>query len=278
MTSVAPETRGKAHESVHLIREGPLGVIRIERPHRFNSLDTEAARELRDCAIQATRDDGIRSVLLIGSGRVFCSGADLKFIYERGNEVEGGPRYGPVFKEILSFLHATIQEIQRTPKPFVAGVNGVAAAGGFGLAMCCDLVYASEDAWFEWAYFRTGLSGAESTTFFLPRLVGTRKAKELMLLSPRITAREALELALVNDVYPPLVFEERVRETVAELAAGPTMAFGLAKQLMSQSVPGYLEEHLNQELRALVHSADTEDFHRGLRGFIGRKKPEFRGE
>ncbi len=275
---MASTGRGKEHESVHLVREGPVGLIRIDRPHRFNSLDTEAARELRDCAIQATRDEAIRAVLLTGTGKVFCSGADLKFIYERGSAVEGKPRYGPVFKEILSYLHATIQEIQRTPKPFVAGVNGVAAAGGFGLAMCCDLVYAAEEAWFEWAYFRTGLSGAESTTFFLPRLVGTRKAKELMLLSPKITASEALDFGLVNDIYPQETFEERVRETVEGLAHGPTKAFGLAKQLMAQSVPGYLEEHLNQELRALVHSADTEDFHKGLQAFLERQKPEFRGE
>ncbi len=272
-----PRPRGAEHQSVHLTKEGPLGIIRIERLHRFNSLDTEAARELRDCAIQATRDDEIRCILLTGAKAAFCSGADLKFIYERGNEVEGGPRYGPVFKEILSYLHATIQEIQRTPKPFVAGVNGVAAAGGFGLAMCCDLVYASESAWFEWAYFRTGLSGAESTTFFLPRLVGSRKAKELMLLSPRLTAQEALELGLVNGVFPEADFEHRILKITRELATGPTRAFGLAKQLMAQSVPGYLEEHLNQELRALVHSADTEDFHRGLKAFLEKERPEFRG-
>ncbi len=275
---MASKVRGKEHESVRLVREGPVGIIRIDRPHRFNSLDTEAARELRDCAIQATRDEAIRAVLLTGTGKVFCSGADLKFIYERGSAVEGKPRYGPVFKEILSYLHATIQEIQRTPKPVVAGVNGVAAAGGFGLAMCCDLVYAAEEAWFEWAYFRTGLSGAESTTFFLPRLVGTRKAKELMLLSPKITSSEALDLGLVNGVYPQEAFEERVRGTVESLARGPTRAFGLAKQLMSQSVPGYLEEHLNQELRALVHSADTEDFHKGLKAFLERQEPVFSGE
>ncbi|MFQ5838330.1 MAG: enoyl-CoA hydratase/isomerase family protein [Thermoplasmata archaeon] len=275
---MSPRPRGREHQSVHLTREEGIGIIRIDRLRRFNSLDTEAARELRDCAIQATRDEGIRCVLLTGSGRAFCSGADLKFIYEQGNKVEGGPRYGPFFKEILSYLHATIQEIQRTPKPFVAGVNGVAAAGGFGLAMCCDLVYASEEAWFEWAYFRTGLSGAESTTFFLPRIVGPRKAKELMLLSPRISAREALQLGLVNGVYAQEDFQERVLKTATDLASGPTRAFGLAKQLMAQAVPGYLEEHLNQELRALVHSADTEDFRKGLKAFLDRQKPEFSGQ
>ena len=98
--------------------------------------------------------------------------------------------YGEVFKQILEYIHSTISEIKRAPKPFIAAVDGVAAAGGFGIAMACDLVYASERATFEWAYGKTGLTGAESSTFFLPRLVGLRKALELVLSTRASTRRE----------------------------------------------------------------------------------------
>ncbi len=109
---------------------------------------------------------------------------------------------GERFKQILEYLHSTIAEIRRAPKPFIAAVDGVAAAGGFGLAMCCDLVYASERATFEWAYAKTGLTGAESSTFMLPRLLGFHRAMELVLLNPRLDARRAVELGLVNEVFP----------------------------------------------------------------------------
>ena len=108
--------------------------------------------------------------------------------------------YGERFKQILEYLHSTIAEIRRAPKPFIAAVDGIAAAGGFGLAMCCDLVLASERARFEWAYAKTGLTGAESSTFMLPRLVGFRRAMELVLLNPRLDARRALDAGLITAV------------------------------------------------------------------------------
>ncbi len=108
-------------------------------------------------------------------------------------------------------------------------MDGIAAAGGFGLAMCCDLVVASDRAVFEWAYSKTGLTGAESSTFMLPRLVGFRRAMELVLLNPRLDAARALELGLINAVYPAATFDEDVRRCAETVAAGPTAAFAMAK-------------------------------------------------
>ena len=138
--------------------------------------------------------------MIRGAEGVFCSGADLKYIRAGGDGRELGylrPEtrdvpargYGEVFKQILEYLHSTISEIRRAPKPFIAAVDGVAAAGGFGLAMACDLVLASQRASFEWAYVKTGLTGAESSTFFLPELIGLRRAMELVLLNPRLDCR-----------------------------------------------------------------------------------------
>src|SRR6187401_3198574 len=192
-----------------------VGIITIDRAARFNSLDVVTAQDLRRAGLQMARNDKVRAVILRGSGSAFCSGADLKYIATGGEHddlayltaartVPDG--YGERFKQILEYLHSTISEIRRAPKPFIAAVDGIAAAGGFGLAMCCDLVFASDRAIFEWAYSKTGLTGAESSTFMLPRLVGFRRAMELVLLNPRLDARRALDLGLINLVFPVETF------------------------------------------------------------------------
>jgi len=186
---------------IHVSRSGGVGVITIDRAARFNSLDIQTAQDFRRAGLQCARDEQVRVVVIRGVPGVFCSGADLKFIrdggdaglayltdHRRRSERRAHPAYGDVFKQILEYIHSTISEIRRAPKPFIAAVDGVAAAGGFGIAMACDLVVASERAAFEWAYSRTGLTGAESSTFMLPRLVGLRRSMELMLLNRRLTA------------------------------------------------------------------------------------------
>src|SRR4029078_11160804 len=126
---------------------------------------------------------------------------DLAYLtYQRlRGERRTRPGYGDVFKQILEYIHSTISEIRRAPKPFIAAVDGIAAAGGSGIAMWCDLVVAWERAAFEWAYSRTGLTGAESSTFMLPRLVGLRRSLELMLLNPTVHAPRARALGVSSD-------------------------------------------------------------------------------
>ena len=190
-------------DHIHMRREGRVGIITIDRAERHNSMDVRTAQDFRRAGLQYAREDDIRAVLLRGRPGVFCTGADLKFIRDGGDAgdlaylapgaVRGG--YGETFKQILEYIHSTISEIRRAPKPFIAAVDGVAAAGGFGIAMACDLVLASSRATFEWAYSKTGLTGAESSTFLLPRLIGLRRSMELVLLNPRLTASQAQESA-----------------------------------------------------------------------------------
>ena len=219
--------------------------------------------------------------MLQGAPGVFCSGADLKYIRAGGGAGElayltpearpAGAGYGRVFKQILEYLHSTISEIRRAGKPFLCAVDGVAAAGGFGLAMSCDLVYASERASFEWAYGRTGLSGAESTTFLLPRLIGLRRALELVLLNPRLDPWKARDLGLVTAVYPTEELAGKVMATALELAAGPTAAWAAGKALLNRAAGmDRLDFHLDQELAALVRSADSPEFAAGLDAFFDR--------
>ncbi|MDX1578300.1 MAG: enoyl-CoA hydratase/isomerase family protein, partial [Gemmatimonadota bacterium] len=178
-SSPVPEeggSRPRGEDSPHIrVRvEDGVGTLTIARRERFNSLDVATARDFRRAGLRLARDEAARCVIVQGDGGVFCSGADLKYIRERGSEDDfgylhpsgQGPRagFGESFKQILEYLHSAISEIKRAPKPFIAAVDGMAAAGGFGIAMACDLVFASERASFEWAYHKTALTGAESST------------------------------------------------------------------------------------------------------------------
>jgi len=155
-------------------------------------------------------------------------------------------------------------------------VDGVAAAGGFGLAMSCDLVIASSRATFEWAYGKTGLTGAESSTFLLPRLIGLRRCMELMLLNPRIGADQAVAMGLATRVLPVDAFDAAVLDLAQGLAAGPTRAFGTAKALINQAAGvDRLDFHLDQELQHLARSADGDEFREGLRAFFEKRPANF---
>ncbi len=274
---------------IRVERRGPVGILTIARRERLNSLDVETAQDFRKAGLQLARDREVRSVLIRGEGGVFCSGADLKYIRDGGDDTDLGylqpstrqPRegYGEIFKQILEYIHSTISEIRRAPKPFIAAVDGPAAAGGFGIAMSCDLVVASERAWFEWAYFKTGLTGAESSTFFLPRLLGLRRALELVLLNPRLSARDALEWGLINRVFSEDSFEEGGLEIATQLAQAPTSAIAAAKSLLNQAAGlDRLDVHLDAELTELARIADRPNFAEGLAAFFEKRAPDFGSE
>jgi 2-(1,2-epoxy-1,2-dihydrophenyl)acetyl-CoA isomerase len=268
--------------------QGAVGAITMNRRERFNAFDVRMAQDFRRAALRLARDERIRAVVLRGVGGVFSSGADLKYIrgggaaddlgYLQPDERDIPAGYGEVFKQILEYLHSTISEIRRAPKPFIAAVDGVAAAGGLGLAMACDLVFASSRASFEWAYGKTGLSGAESITFFLPRILGFRKTMGLALLNPRLSAQEALDAGLINGVFPAEHFDEEIGALVARLAAGPTAAFAATKRLVNQSLQiERLDSHMDVEIDELARSADSEDFRAALDAFFDKRAAAFGG-
>jgi 2-(1,2-epoxy-1,2-dihydrophenyl)acetyl-CoA isomerase len=275
-----------AREHIRTRIDQGIGYLTIDRPERCNSLDVETARNLRRAGLALARDDEVRVVVLSGSGGIFCSGADLKYIRSGGRAEDLGylspsarpmpGGHGERFKQIVEYLHSTIAEIRRAAKPFVAAVDGVAAAGGFGLAMCCDLVYASDRAVFEWAYAKTGLTGAESATFMLPRLVGFRTAMEIVLLNPRLDARRALDLGLINDVFSTATFEHDVAGIAAALAAGPPGAWAVTKGLINQAAGmDRLDVHLDRELDQLSRVADGAEVSEGLDSFFAKRPPRF---
>lgn len=279
----------RAMKHIRIDREGAVGILTIDRRERLNSLDVETAQDFRRAGLQLARDRDVRAVLIRGEGGVFCSGADLKYIRDGGDRGELGylqpeapeqrEGYGEIFKQILEYIHSTISEIRRAPKPFIAAVDGPAAAGGLGIAMSCDLVVASERAWFEWAYFKTGLTGAESSTFFLPRLIGLRKALELVLLNPRLSAREALQWGLINRVVSDASLDSEALRLARELAEAPTAAVGVAKSLLNQAAGmDRLDVHLDAELTELARIANGPNFAEGLAAFFDKRPPAFGSE
>lgn len=273
---------------IHTRITNGVGHLTIDRPARFNSLDVRTAQDLRQAGLTLARNDDVRVMVLWGAGGIFCSGADLKYIRAGGDADDLGylspaarqtpPGYGESFKQILEYLHSTIAEIRRAPKPCIAAVDGMAAAGGFGLAMCCDLVYASERAVFEWAYAKTGLTGAESSTFMLTRLVGFRRAMELVLLNPRLDAHQAMALHLINGVLPMDGFEMSVTAVAERIAFGPPRALAIAKQLLNQSAGmDRLDVHLDRELDQLSRIADGAEFAEGMESFFAKRPARFTG-
>lgn len=271
---------------VTVSQEGGVGLLTLSRRERFNSLDVQTARELRKAGLTLARDEAVRCIVFRGTGGIFCSGADLKYIRSGGDrdvayltESRGAPAgYGAIFKQILEYLHSTISELRRAPKPVIAAVDGVAAAGGLGLAMACDLVVASERSTFEYAYFKTALTGAESSTFFLPKLMGLRRALDLAFLNPRLSARDAHAAGLVSLVFPDASFEDETLKLARRLAEGPTASYAAAKQLMNEAAGvDRLDYHLDRELEALARSADTRDFGEGITAFFEKRAPKFEG-
>lgn len=278
--------------NIVVTHDGPVGILTIDRPERFNSMDVATARDFRRAGLQLARDERVRCVVIRGTGKAFCSGADLKairarsdsgrFAYLRGADGElpvgatPSEGFGDGFKEILEYLHSAISEIKRSPTPFIAAVNGVAAAGGFGIAMCCDLVYMAESATLEWAYHKTGLTGAESSTFFLPRLVGLRKAMELVLLNPRLSAAAALDLGLITAVFSDATFDADVMTVAQRVAAGPTQAYAIAKRLVNHAAGvEQLDFHLDEELQQLARAADGGEFAEGIAAFFAKRDAVF---
>jgi 2-(1,2-epoxy-1,2-dihydrophenyl)acetyl-CoA isomerase len=264
-----------------------VGRLTLDRPDRFNAMNVDMAQEFREAGLQLARDDDVQCAVVDATGKAFCSGVDLGYVYEEGDEgtsyllpddqeATEAEEYGQTFKQCLEYIHSTIVEIRQADRPFVAAVDGVAAAGGFGIAMSCDLVYASTDAAFEWAYHDTGLTGAESSTFFLPRLVGFRRAMELMLRSPRLEPERAEELGLINGVLDAEAFDEEIEGIAGEIADGPSGAYGVAKGLINHAADmDRLNRHLNDERDSLTRIADGRNFEEGLEAFFEKRDPDF---
>jgi len=262
-------------DSVEVRQDGPVYVIKLNRPATLNSLDGEAIAALHEAAIQAGSSSAVRAVLITGNGRAFCAGGDLKAMLAGA---AGKPDMAAVMaKRIAGELHLAIAELRRMPKPVICAVNGPCAGAGVGLALAGDIVWAAESATFTLAYSSVGLAPDGSTTYFLPRAVGEQMALDLFLSSREVKSDEALKIGLVSRVLPDEELLEKAEAFAARLGAGPTRCFAETKALVLRSLHEGLETQMESERQAIARAITTEDFREGVAAFMGKRKPEFKG-
>lgn len=265
-----------SYEELACERENGLTEIRLERPERRNSLTPAIIEELKNAIEKHRNDPDTRAILIIATGDYFCVGADLKETAEwAGEDKEKGLL---AFRRSTEKVHQVILDIRRSSKPVIAGLNGPAAGAGLGLALAPDVTLISDDAFLEFAYSKIGLTGDAGTTFFLPRLVGLKKALDLAFRSPRIDPKEAVEMGLASEVIPSDAFEEKTRKIAKSLAKGPTKAFGMIKELMRKSYGNTLESQLENEEDFMIEALNSDDFIEGVRAFLEKDEPDFKGE
>jgi 2-(1,2-epoxy-1,2-dihydrophenyl)acetyl-CoA isomerase len=257
----------------HLIvdRRDYVATLTLNRPDAYNALNLALGRELFAAVLEVDDDPEVRCVVITGAGKAFCAGGDVK------DFADSLDRIGAMVKELTTYMHGAISRLCRSDKPVIMAINGVAAGGGFSLALAGDIVVATESARFTMAYTKIAATPDGSSSYFLPRLIGLRRAMELYFTNRVLTAREAAEWGLVTRVVADAEFTTAVSALARELAAGPTRAFGGAKRLFHQATWESLETQMELEAQAIAASGRTDDFREGVTAFANKKTPTFRG-
>ena len=261
-----------SYETILFEADSGVATVTLNRPEAANGMNAALIKELSDASIRCDEDRAIRAVVITGAGRFFSAGGDVKSFAAAGDDV------GVLIKELTMYLHAAIARFAKMDAPVIAAVNGVAAGAGFSLAAACDLAVAAKSAMFLSAYTAAGLTPDGSSTYFLPRLVGMRRATELMLTNRRLSADEALEWGLINEVVADDEAVARAHEIAAELATGPTATYGAVKRLLQASASSALETQMEFEARTIAGSARSSDGREGITAFNEKRPPEYTGE
>ena len=246
--------------------------ITLNRPDAANALDAEMGRELMHAAIRCSEDRAVRAVLLTGAGRMFSAGGDLKGFATQGDALSAH------LKELAGSLHMAISRFVRMDAPCIVAVNGAVGGGGMSFVLAADLVLAAESAKFTMAYTRAGLSPDGGSTYFLPRIVGARRALELALTNRILSAREAEQWGLVTRVVADASLAAEAQALAATLAHGATRAFGAAKRLLHHSMSESLETQMELEAQAIAEQARGADAREGIAAFVAKRAPQFAGK
>ncbi len=246
--------------------------ITLNRPEAANSINEEMGKDLMHAALRCDEDPEIRAVLISGAGKIFSGGGDLKAFLSKGDQL---PYH---VKEITTYLHAAVSRFTRMDAPVVAAVHGAVAGAGMSVAIACDIVVAAETTRFMVAYTRAGLTPDGSATYFLPRIVGLKRALELTLTNRMFSAQEALQWGLVTRVVPDNELLAQARAIAVQLAAGPTRAYGVSKRLLHSGWAETLETQMENESQAIANSARTADAREGITAFLEKRPPKYKGK
>ena len=263
-----------ANESVLYRRHDSIVTLTLNRPETLNAMNEPMMGEMERILIELEADTAVRAVILTGAGRAFSSGGDQK---RRPGEGQQSFFDGDLGGALIERLNRCILRMQRLEKPIIGSINGVAAGAGLNIALATDLRIAADTARFGEIFARVGLVPDGGGTYFLPRLVGTAKAMEMILLADIIDAQEALRIGLVNLVVPAEQLENETLKLAERLAQGPTVAYGLAKTGLYQGLGMSLEDVLNMEARNQAIAVRTPDRAEGVAAFLEKRPPRFTG-
>ena len=251
--------------------EDNIAWITLNRPEKYNAVNKDLALTLQE-ALRVSRDnEEVRAIYLTGMGKkAFCTGQDLGEIVD-----PEGPELNRIVGDHFNPIVRLIREIE---KPIVAAVNGIAAGAGANIALCCDVVVATESSYFLQAFSDIGLIPDSGGTYFLPRLVGFQKASALMMLAEKVSAADAEKMGMIYKYFADDSFENQAKAIVKKLAGKPTAGLGLTKRALNYSVHNDLDTQLGIEEQLQTTAGNTADYKEGVTAFVEKRKPTFTGK
>ncbi|MEM1243261.1 MAG: enoyl-CoA hydratase-related protein [Pseudomonadota bacterium] len=259
------------YQTLNYSEADAIATIAFARPEQMNALNKTMADELADCTSKLQNNPNIKVVILKGEGKLFMAGGDVQFFYENLDTLETGVR------PLIETVHQSIETFRAMPQIVVASVHGSVAGVGLSFMLASDLVVAAENTKFTLAYTKLGTTADGGATYFLPRIVGMKKAFELALLSGVINTEQARTYGLVNFAVAETELAAQTSKLAQQLMAGPSLAFARVKQLLNQSLAHDLTQQLDMEEDMFTKSVASEDFKIGVKAFINKTKAEFKG-
>ena len=248
---------------------GPILEIALNRPEAYNALNLDTILMLSDILASAATDESVKGVMIIGRGKAFCSGGDLKWISQQQDDA------GSTLHRLAPQFHLAITEIRRMGKPVVAAINGIAAGGGFSLALACDFRVMAVSAVLRQAYTSSGLSIDGGGTFSLPRLVGLARALEIAAFDLPISSKQALEWGLVTKVVADEIVHAESLAMLEGLSKSALHSFAWSKRLLNESFTNTLETQLELERQGISDCANHPNGQEGIQSFVEKRKPVF---
>jgi 2-(1,2-epoxy-1,2-dihydrophenyl)acetyl-CoA isomerase len=269
--SSSPDAVGERYETIRLRFDGGVAWLHLQRPEHGNALEAAMARELARAIRSLEQSSELRCLVLTGTGEHFCLGGDLRAFSAQG------PRLAEHLRAMVPDLHRATIGLAHLNAPVIAAVNGTAAGAGMSLVCAADIAISAASARYTLAYTRVGLSPDGGSTWFLPRIVGIRRAREMALTNRLLSASEALEWGLVGRVVPDDELEREATDAARKLAAGPLPALNSARRLLHESATGAstLEAHLDLEAERIVEAAGSENVREGITALLDKREPRF---
>lgn len=246
-----------------------IAFITLTRPDKYNAFNRDMSLLLQE-KLDECKSKEVRCVFITGAGKAFSSGQDLQEVVD-----PNGPDLTKILKEHYNPIVKKIRELE---KPVVAAVNGVAAGAGANIALCCDVVVASQSASFIQAFSKIGLIPDSGGTYFLPRLIGWQKASALSMLGDKVSAEEAERMGMIYKVFANDVFQEEAIKIATTLSQMPTKGLALTKQALNQSLINNYKDQLHDEELLQQQAGNSYDYNEGVKAFLEKRKPNFRGE